>query len=88
MTVKRFVSSAVATVMVMDMLLLALVAIPVNTGLITGDAPAAATETQQEAGLFGCAWTCVKCAVTLKSCRKCVDCLVGKESDVPTPGDF
>ena len=79
MTLKRFVSSAVATIMVMDMLILALALLPVNTSFLTGAAPAAATETQQEAGFFGCLWACLKCVGTVgqstKSCRKCAGCL-------------
>jgi hypothetical protein len=79
MTLRRFVSSAVATIMVMDMLILALAMLPVNTSALTGDAPAAAAEAPQEAGFFGCLWACLKCVGTVgqstKSCRKCAGCL-------------
>ena len=79
MTLNRIVSSAVATIMVMDMLILALAMLPVNTGVITGNASAAAPETPQEAGFFGCLWACMKCIGTIgqstKSCRKCAGCL-------------
>jgi hypothetical protein len=89
MTLKRFVSSAVATIMVMDMLVLALALLPVNTSFLTGDAPAAATEAPQEAGIFGCIWACMKCVGTLgestKSCRKCAGCLGDDDPGTSTP---
>ena len=79
MTLKRFVSSAVATVMVMDMLILALAMLPVDVPLLSGNHPAAATETPQEAGFFGCLWNCGKCVLSATrkagSCIKCARCL-------------
>jgi hypothetical protein len=79
MTLKRFVSSAVATIMVMDMLILALAMLPVNTSFLTGDAPAVAAETQQEAGFFGCFVACGACvfsgARSSRSCVKCARCV-------------
>jgi hypothetical protein len=79
MTLTRLLSSAVATIMVMDMLILALALLPVDTAFITGGAPAAVGNAPQEAGFFGCFWSCAKCVVLATrsggSCVKCARCL-------------
>jgi hypothetical protein len=86
-TFQRTLTSVVATLMVMNMLILTAALRPTKAPASQRTAgPMNAGEVQQ-AGLFGCFWSCLKCVGTFgtngKACRKCAHCLGDDTPDEP-----
>ena len=77
--IERVLTSMVATLMVLNMMILTAATIPVHTKKPHRIEAQAPQPVSHEAGFFGCLWSCLKCVGTVgtngKSCRKCAHCL-------------
>jgi len=87
---EKTLTSAVATLMVMNMLILTAAILPVQGREAQQVQVQGAHSGPQQAGFFGCLWSCMKCVGSIgthgKSCRKCAHCLGDDTPEEPATG--
>lgn len=90
---QRHLTSLVATIMVLDMLVVAVafLPLPAATQFAAVDDGATSSEQTIEAGIFGCIWSCLKCVGTVgkngKACRSCARCLGDEDVEPEASAD-